>query len=156
MRAGISQARQRLGAEPLSVLFERTAQAWCALDAASYAWKGLSLWGMDRTTFRMPDSPDNRAFFGVQGYASGKAASYPQVRGVSLMALSTRLVADMALREYDTNEMRYAEELVPRILLTSLMDQRKFKASEIAVSADPTPSWLPAAGYPPGSPGSCS
>jgi hypothetical protein len=114
-RAGISQARQRLGAEPLAVLFERTAQVWCALDAASHAWKGLSLWAMDGTTFRTPDSPENRAFFGAQGYASGKVASYPQVRGVSLTALPTRLVADMAFGEYDTNEMRYAEELVPRI-----------------------------------------
>ncbi len=114
-RAGISQARQRLGAKPLALLFERTAQSWCALDASSYVWKGLSLWAMDGTTFRTPDSPENRAFFGAQGYASGKAASYPQVRGVSLMALPTRLVADMAFGEYDTNEMRYAEELVPRI-----------------------------------------
>lgn len=114
-RADISQARQRLGAEPLAVLFKRTAQAWCALDSTSYAWKGLSLWAMDGTTFRTPDSPENRAFFGAQGYASGKAASYPQVRGVSLTALPTRLVADMAFGEYDTNEMRYAEELVPRI-----------------------------------------
>ena len=36
-RAGICQARQRLGADPLAALFERTAQAWCALDAPSYA-----------------------------------------------------------------------------------------------------------------------
>lgn len=114
-RAGICQARQRLGAEPLAVLFERTAQAWCALDAPSYAWKGLSLWAMDGTTFRTPDSPENRAFFGAQGYASGKAASYPQVRGVSLTAIPTRLIADMAFGEYDINEMRYAGELIPRI-----------------------------------------
>lgn len=114
-RAGICQARQRLGAEPLAMLFARTAQAWCVQDAPSYAWKGLSLWAMDGTTFRTPDSPENRAFFGAQGYASGKAASYPQVRGVSLTAIPTRLIADMAFGQYDTNEMRYAEELIPRI-----------------------------------------
>jgi hypothetical protein len=28
------------------------------------------------------------------------------------MALPTRLMADMAFGEYDTNEMRYAEELM--------------------------------------------
>ena len=114
-RAGICQARQRLGADPLAALFERTAQAWCALDAPSYAWKGLSLWAMDGTTFRTPDSPENRGFFGAQGYASGKVSSYPQVRGVSLTCLPTRLIADMAFGEYDTNEMRYAAELLPRI-----------------------------------------
>ena len=114
-RQGISQARQRIGAEPLAILFERTARAWSALDAAKHTWKGLSLWAMDGTTFRTPDSPENRAFFGAQGYASGKAASYPQVRGVSLTALSTRILAEVAFGAYDTNEMRYAEEVVPRI-----------------------------------------
>jgi hypothetical protein len=111
-RGGITQARQRLGSSPLATLFERTSRAWCA---QRHAWKGLSLWAMDGTTFRTPDSPENRATFGSQGYASGKAASYPQVRGVSLTALPTRLVADAAFGEYDINEMRYAEELVPRI-----------------------------------------
>lgn len=130
-RAGICQARQRLGAEPLAVLFERTAQAWCVLNAPSYAWKGLSLWAMDGTTFRTPDSPENRAFFGAQGYASGKVASYPQVRGVSLTAIPTRLLADMAFGEYETNEMRYAEELIPRVPNHSLtvFDKGFFSAS---------------------------
>ena len=114
-RGGISQARQRLGFEPLAVLFERTSRAWSTQDARKHGWKGLSLWAMDGTTFRTPDSPENRATFGAQGYVSGKAASYPQVRGVTLTALPTRLVADAAFGEYDINEMRYAEELVPRI-----------------------------------------
>jgi hypothetical protein len=130
-RAGICQARQRVGSEPLALLFERTAQAWCALDAPSYLWKGLSLWAMDGTTFQTPDSPENRAFFGAQGYASGKVASYPQVRGVSLTAIPTRLIADMAFGAYDTNEMRYAEELIPRIPGHSLtvLDKGFFSAA---------------------------
>ena len=114
-RSAITQARQRLGANPLDTLFKRTAKAWCAQDAARHTSKGLSLWAMDGTTFRTPDSPENRATFGAQGYASGKASSYPQVRGVSLTALPTRLIADFAFGEYDTNEMRYAEELIGRI-----------------------------------------
>lgn len=114
-RGGISQARQRLGAEPLALIFERTARVWSAQDAGKHAWKGLSLWAMDGTTFRTPDSPENRATFGAQSYASGKVASYPQVRGVSLTALPTRILADAAFGAYDTNEMRYAEALVPRI-----------------------------------------
>jgi hypothetical protein len=114
-RSAITQARQRLGADPLDTLFKRTAKAWCAQDTARHTWKGLTLWAMDGTTFRTPDSPENRATFGAQGYASGKVSSYPQVRGVSLTALPTRLVADVAFGEYDTNEMRYATELIGRI-----------------------------------------
>lgn len=130
-RSAITQARQRLGADPLDTLFKRTAKAWCAQDTARHTWKGLTLWAMDGTTFRTPDSPENRATFGAQGYASGKASSYPQVRGVSLTALPTRLIADIAFGEYDTNEMRYADELIGRIPDQSLtvFDKGFFSAS---------------------------
>jgi hypothetical protein len=130
-RSAITQARQRLGADPLDTLFKRTAKAWCAQDAPCHTWKGLSLWAMDGTTFRTPDSPENRTAFGAQGYASGKVSSYPQVRGVSLTALPTRLIADVAFGEYDTNEMRYADELIGRIPDHSLtvFDKGFFSAS---------------------------
>ena len=55
---------------------------------------------MDGTTFRAPDSTENRANFGAQAYASGKVASYPQVRAVSVTAIPTHLVADMAFGQY--------------------------------------------------------
>jgi hypothetical protein len=130
-KSAITQARQRLGADSLSVLFGRSAKAWCQQDSAKYTWKGLSLWAMDGTTFRTPDSPENRSTFGAQNYATGKTASYPQVRGVSLMALPTRLVADIAFGEYDINEMRYAAEIIERIPDQSLtiFDKGFFSAS---------------------------
>jgi len=114
-RGAITMARQRLGSDPLEILFDRTAKAWCGQDQARHLWKGLSLWAMDGTTFRTPDSPENRTVFGAQGYASGKVSSYPQVRAVTLMAIPTRLIGEAAFGEYDKNEMRYAEDLVERI-----------------------------------------
>lgn len=114
-KSAITQARQRLGAEPLGWLFAETGRAWSRQDAERYAWKGLSLWAMDGTIFRTPDSPENRAHFGAQRYSSGKIASYPQVRAVSLTAIPTHLVADLAFGAYGTNEMLYAKQLIPRI-----------------------------------------
>ena len=75
---------------------------------------------MDGTTFRAPDSAENRAHFGAQSYASGKVASYPQVRAVSVTAIPTHLVADMAFGQYGQNEMLYAKTLVERITDRSL------------------------------------
>lgn len=114
-KSAVTQARQRLGVAPLAWLFGQTAQSWCRQDAVSHAWKGLSLWAMDGTTFRTPDSPENRAHFGAQSYASGKVASYPQVRAVSLTAIPTHLVGDMAFGAYDQNEMLYAKTLLESI-----------------------------------------
>ena len=114
-KSAIAQARQRLGDAPMAWLFERTAQAWCQQDAARHAFKGLSLWAMDGTTLRTPDSPANREHFGAQGYASGKVASYPQVRAVTLTSIPTHLVANIAFGRYDTNEMLYAKQLLEQI-----------------------------------------
>lgn len=86
-KSAITQARERIGQAPLAWLFKRTAQAWTLQDGARHAIKGLSLWAIDGTTLRTADSPANREHFGAQGYASGKVASYPQVRAVTLTAI---------------------------------------------------------------------
>lgn len=131
-KSAVTQARQRLGAKPLAQLFDQTARAWCQQDAGIHAWKGLSLWAMDGTTFRTPDSADNRAHFGAQAYASGKVASYPQVRAVSITAIPTHLVSDIAFGTYAQNEMLYAKTLVGRIADHSLtVFDRGFLCAEI-------------------------
>lgn len=134
-KSAITQARQRLGSEPLESLFSQTASAWSAQDAECHTWKGLSLWAMDGTTFRAPDSAENRAYFGAQAYASGKVASYPQVRAVSVTAIPTHLIADMAFGQYGQNEMLYAKTLVERITDHSLtVFDRGFLCAEILLS----------------------
>ena len=40
-KSAVTQARQRLGSEPLAQLFNQTAHAWCAQDAERHGWKGL-------------------------------------------------------------------------------------------------------------------
>ncbi len=90
-KSAVAQARQRIGEAPLAWLFDRTARAWTRQDAAHHTFKALSLWAMDGTTLRTPDSPANREHFGAQGYVSGKVASYPQVRAVALTAIPTHL-----------------------------------------------------------------
>ena len=119
-KSAAAQARQRLGAEPLQWLFERSAQAWCEQDRRPYAFKGLQLFAMDGTTLRTHDTPDNRAHFGAQNYAGDTVAGYPQVRGVTLTALPTHLIRNAVFGPYSTNEMVSAKELVPRIPADSL------------------------------------
>lgn len=131
-KSAVTQARQRLGSEPLASLFSQTASAWCAQDAERHTWKWLSLWAMDGTTFRTPDSTENRAHFGAQAYASGKVANYPQIRAVSVTAIPTHLVADIAFGHYGQNEMLYAKPLVERISDRSLtVFDRGFLCAEI-------------------------
>ncbi|MGH8352775.1 MAG: IS4 family transposase, partial [Pseudomonas sp.] len=114
-KSALSQARQRLGDDPLAQLFSLSAGAWDQQVQLHHQWRGLACYAMDGTTLRAPDTPENREAFGAQAYASGVVASYPQVRAVSLTATASHLVRAAVFGEYGQNEMRYARELVPQI-----------------------------------------
>jgi len=114
-KSAVAQARQRLGAQPLKALFELSAGAWAEQDRKQYLFKGLSLFAMDGTTLRTADTPEHRAHFGAQVYASNTIASYPQVRGVTLTAVPTHLIRGAAFGPYGTNEMLYAKDLLDAI-----------------------------------------
>lgn len=134
-KSAAAQARQRLGAEPVRWLFEKSARAWCEQDRQAYLFKGLQLFAMDGTTLRTHDTPGNREHFGAQNYVGDTVASYPQVRGVTLTMLPTHLVRDAVFGPYGTSEMLYAKELVPNIPDDSLtVFDRGFLSAEILCS----------------------
>lgn len=108
------QARQRLGVEPLSELFRRTAEHWAVRAAEAQRWQGLAVYGVDGSTLRIADTPENDSTFGRPGSSRG-AAAYPQLRLVTLMALRAHLLAGLALGPYGTGEVTLAETLWDRI-----------------------------------------
>ena len=110
-----TQARQRVGAEPIRWLFESSAKQWIAQDQDRFLFHGLNLLAMDGTTLRLADSAANRAHFGAQNYANSKVASYPQARGVTLMMVATQIIRDARFGAYGTSEMTYAHELLASV-----------------------------------------
>ncbi|GAA5025649.1 IS4-like element ISCro3 family transposase [Massilia kyonggiensis] len=118
--SAVTQARSRLGAEPLKWVFEKCAAAWAEQHRAYGTYRGLQLLAMDGTTLRLADSPANRLHFGAQGYAEGAVSSYPQLRAVTLCALETQLVLAARFGPYATAEMTFAKEMLPEIPQHSL------------------------------------
>lgn len=110
-----TQARQRVGAEPLRWLFENSARQWIAQDQDQFLFHGLHLLAMDGTTLRLADSSANRDHFGAQNYANDKVASYPQARGVTLMMLATQIILNARFGPYQPSEIIYAQELLPNV-----------------------------------------
>jgi hypothetical protein len=111
-KSAIAQARQRLGSEPLAYLFETTASEWSARSARENRWGDLALYAMDGTTFRVPDSPENREEFGGQSAGVGRGDSgYPIARMVALIALRSHLLAAVRIGSYQTGETTLAKEL---------------------------------------------
>jgi len=120
-RSSVSQARDRLGSEPMRWLFERCAQTWATRSAHAHRWRGLSLLGIDGTTIRVPDSPENRSTFGGQSGRNDSESGYPLLRLVALMVLRSHLIAACNVVGWGVSgERRAADSLLSSIPPRSL------------------------------------
>lgn len=121
-KSAVSQARNRLKDDPLAYLFVTTAAEWSARSAAADRWRGLAVYGMDGTTMRVADSPENRATFGGQRAGGGRGESgYPQVRVVAVMALRSHLLAAFRFADYATGETTLARDVWREVPENSLI-----------------------------------
>lgn len=118
--SSVSQARARLGSEPIKWLFERSGPTWASRSADAHTWRGLRLYGMDGSSIRVPDTAENREEFGGH-HSHGTVSGYPMVRLVVLMALRSHLLVAANLGPYEgTSELEYAKPLCQSIPESSL------------------------------------
>ena len=113
-KSGISQARSRLGAEPLRRLYERVARpiATPATKGARYrAWRLVSL---DGSCLDVADTEENRAAFG-RPEASRGGSAFPQVRFVALVENGTHVLFGARLGAFADGETTLAHEAVPAL-----------------------------------------
>lgn len=111
----VVQARDRLGPEPLAWLFDFTSKVWASASADENRWRGLAVLGVDGSTLRVPDTPENDTYFGRPGTSRGGEAGYPQLRLVTLMVLRSHLLLDAAIGPYRSSEQAVAERLWPSL-----------------------------------------
>lgn len=109
--SALVQARDRLGESPMAWLFAHSAAHWGHRSAAADRWRGLSLYAIDGTTLRVPDSPENREFFGGQKGRDQETSGYPIVRLSALMAVRSHLLVAASFGPYQKGEHAYAEDL---------------------------------------------
>jgi len=121
-KSTITQARQRLTEDPLAYLFITTASEWAARSAERDRWRGLKLYGLDGTTLRVPDSPENRAAFGGAYAGGGRGESgYPLVRVVAMMAVRSHLLSAFQFADYSTGETTLARDMWQQVPENSLV-----------------------------------
>ena len=130
--SAVTQARQRLGEEPLAWLFSTSARHWHAQDAQATDFHGLQLLAMDGTSLKLADSAENRAHFDSPHFAKGALASYPHARVVTLSVLRTQLVLAADFGAYSQGEMAFALKLLDTVPDYSLtVFDRGFLAAEL-------------------------
>jgi hypothetical protein len=110
-KSGISQARSRLGPEPLKKLYEamvspiaesRTKGAWYR------QWRLVSL---DGSTLDVADTAENERAFGRPGASRG-AGAYPKIRFVGLLENGTHILWGARMDQYATDEITLAKAVV--------------------------------------------
>ena len=108
----ISQARARLGPEPLAELFARACVPLAAPGAPGAFWRGRRLVSMDGSTLDLADTPANAEAFGRPGSGRGSGeGAFPQLRVVALAECGTHAMFAAAMGPCSTGEATLAREL---------------------------------------------
>jgi len=111
-KSGISQARTRLGVEPLRRLHNEVVRP-IALEATKGAWyRGWHMVSLDGSTLDIADERANEEAFGRPGAVRGKSA-YPQIRFVSLVESGTHVLFGSQMGGYRTGEIPLAKRVLP-------------------------------------------
>jgi Insertion element 4 transposase N-terminal/Transposase DDE domain len=106
--SGISQARTRLGWEPLRQLHDEVVKP-IAVAATLGAWyRGLRLVSVDGSTLEVADESANSKAFGRPGASRGQSA-FPQLRFVSLVENGTHVLFGTQMGPYSSGEITLAK-----------------------------------------------
>jgi hypothetical protein len=110
-KSGISQARTRLGAEPLHRLYDQVVHP-VATRATRGAWyRQWRLVSLDGSCLDIADTEVNRTTFGRPEASRGESA-FPQVRFVALVENGTHVLFGARLGRYEEGETMLARQVL--------------------------------------------
>jgi hypothetical protein len=113
-KSAISQARSRLGWEPLKQLYEEVVTPIAERATAGAWYRDWRLVALDGTTLEMGDTAENEREFGRPGASRGKSG-YPQLRLVFLSETGTHVLFGAALGGYPRSETELARQVLPQL-----------------------------------------
>jgi hypothetical protein len=112
--SGISQARTRLGWEPVRQLHDEVVRP-VAVAATKGAWyRAWRLISVDGSTLDVADEKGNNEAFGRPGASRGESA-YPKIRFVSLVENGTHVLFGSRMADYATSEVALAKTVLPSL-----------------------------------------
>jgi len=111
-KSGISQARTRLGWEPLQQLHDQLIQPIAVRNTKGAWYRQWRLVSLDGSTLDVADEEANEEAFGRPGASRGSSA-YPQIRFVSLVENGTHVLFGSKMEAYTTGETTLAQAVLP-------------------------------------------
>lgn len=113
-KSGISQARSRLGVEPMQALYEAMVAPIAGKRTKGAWYRQWHLMSLDGSTLDVADTKENEEAFGRPGASRGSAA-FPKIRFAALLENGTHVLWAARVDKYATDELTLAEEVVPAL-----------------------------------------
>jgi hypothetical protein len=113
-KSGISQARTRLGWEPVQQLHDQLIQPIAVQNTRGAWYRQWRLVSLDGSTLDVADEQANQEAFGRPGASRGSSA-YPQIRFVSLVENGTHVLFGSKMEAYTAGEVTLAKAVIPRL-----------------------------------------
>jgi hypothetical protein len=130
-KSGISQARVRLGFEPVRELHDQLVKPIAGKTTKGAWYRRWRLVSIDGSTMDVADTQANREAFGRPGASRGKSA-YPQLRLVSLVETGTHVLFGTCMGPYRVGEITLAKEVLGNLRAGMLcMADRNFLGFEL-------------------------
>lgn len=114
-RSAITQARERLGPDPVRRLFERLVRPIAKRSTIGAWYRKWRLIALDGSSLNLMDSAPNEARFGKPAAAQGKTAPWAQARVIGLAEIGTGVIFAAALSGWRTSELALAREVIGRL-----------------------------------------
>lgn len=113
-KSGISQARTRLGAEPLKQLYEAVVMPLAGSDTKGAWYRDWRLITLDGSTLDVADTAENEKKYGRPGASRG-ASAFPKIRFVGLLENGTHILWAAQMASYATDEITLAQQVLPAL-----------------------------------------
>ena len=113
-KSGISQARSRLGSEPLKKLYAAVVSPLAEPRTRGAWYRQWRLVSLDGSTLDVADTVENDRAFGRPGASRG-ASAYPKIRFVGLLENGTHVLWAAHVDRYATDEITLAQAVVPAL-----------------------------------------
>jgi transposase IS4-like protein/DDE family transposase len=113
-KSGISQARTRLGVEPLKELYEAVVTPLAERHTKGAWYRDWRLVTLDGSTLDVADTAENEKAYGRPGASRGSSA-FPKIRFVGLLENGTHVLWGARMAGYATDELTLAQQVVPAL-----------------------------------------
>ena len=113
-KSGISQARSRLGAEPVKELYEGVVVPIAGRRTKGAWYRNWRLISLDGSTLDVADSAENEEAYGRPGASRG-ASAFPKIRFVGLLENGTHVLWAAQMAPYATDEITLAQQVIPSL-----------------------------------------